>query len=128
MGPNVGGLRTDKGLIENPEIKVPGTKYSPYLQRRAASGYFDQAALAIQAELKALGFDVELDDDVEWKKYDEHELKTHPKDGADVSVRMENGVEWAAASYFERTGFVLVGFGRGETWGKGAPVTEWRYR
>lgn len=107
---------------------MPGTKYSLYIQPYAASRYFDQAALTVQVELNALGFDVELDDDVEWKTYDEQDLETHPTNGADVSVRMENGVEWGAASYFEKTGFVLVGFGSGETWGKGAPVKEWRYR
>ena len=62
VGPNIGGLVTNPVLRDNREVKVPGTKYSLYAQQEAATSFFDHAAPAVQAELKALGYGSELVD------------------------------------------------------------------
>jgi hypothetical protein len=60
VGPNIGGLVTNKELLENREVKVPGTKYSLYAQEGAANKYFENPAAGVQAELKAKGYESEL--------------------------------------------------------------------
>jgi len=63
VGPNIGGgLITNQALLSNREVKVPGTKYSLYAQQDAATSFFDHAAPAVQAELKARGYGSELVD------------------------------------------------------------------
>jgi hypothetical protein len=61
VGPNIGGgLITNKELLANREVKVPGTKYSLYAQDGAGTQFFENAAPGVQAELKALGYTTEL--------------------------------------------------------------------
>ena len=60
VGSNLGGLITNKELLANREVKVPGTKYSLYAQESGATQFLDMAAPGVQAELKALGYGTEL--------------------------------------------------------------------
>jgi hypothetical protein len=61
VGQNIGGgLITNKELQANREVKVPGTKYSLYVQEGGAMQFFEHAAPAVQSELKKLGYETEL--------------------------------------------------------------------
>jgi hypothetical protein len=56
----IGGLPKKLEVRANPPVKVPGTQYSLHAQEGAGTRYFEDAAHAVQAELKKLGFDTEL--------------------------------------------------------------------
>lgn len=61
LGPNFGGgYVSNPDVLKNPPIKIQGTKYSSHAWESGATEYFDHAAPAVQAELKAAGYDTEL--------------------------------------------------------------------
>jgi hypothetical protein len=61
VGPNIGGgLITNPALLNNREVRVPGTPYSLYAQADAAMQFFEKGVESPRAQLRGLGYETEL--------------------------------------------------------------------
>jgi hypothetical protein len=61
VGRNILGARVNPELLKTPEFPLPGTEYSLFVQRQAASHLSEWKALQVQGLLRTLGIQVVLE-------------------------------------------------------------------
>jgi hypothetical protein len=61
VGRNIIGLRANSKLQETPEIEIPGTDYSLFAQKDAASHFSEWKALMMRHSLRISGIEVTIE-------------------------------------------------------------------